>query len=185
MPAPSLTPAPPAPLRSQNPATFTSLAEDFVDWWAGFPDELNEWAEYWDSYTPSGGASDGDVTASGLTMSTARVLGRTTASTGAIEELTAAQVLTLLGIANAAKALPLTFNFSADGEVRFYADEAMTLTQQATSGTGSVAYEKSTTAAPDTFSSTSSPISLQAGAWLSVAASSVTDIFAVHLKRTA
>lgn len=34
----------------------------------------------------------GLATASGLTMSTARVLGRTTASTGAIEELTAAQV---------------------------------------------------------------------------------------------
>lgn len=84
-----------------------------------------------------------------------------------------------------AQALPLTFNFSDDGEARFYADKAMTVTQQATSGTGSVTYEKSTAAAPGTFSSTSSPISLEAGAWLKVTASSVTDIYAVHLKRTA
>lgn len=35
-----------------------------------------------------GKADDGDVTASGLTMNTARVLGRTTAGSGAIEELT-------------------------------------------------------------------------------------------------
>jgi len=40
----------------------------------------------------TGLVSAGLATASGLTMSTARVLGRTTASTGAIEELTAAQI---------------------------------------------------------------------------------------------
>jgi hypothetical protein len=77
------------------------------------------------------------------------------------------------------------FNFTADGEVRFYADIAMTLTQQATSGAGTVAYEKSTTAAPGTFGATTSPITLEAGAWLKVSASSVTDLFAVALKRTA
>ena len=78
-----------------------------------------------------------------------------------------------------------SFNFSADGEARFYAYEAMTLTQQATSGTGTIAYEKSTNAAPSTFSSTSSPISLESGAWLKVSATSVTDLVAVALKRTA
>ena len=83
-----------------------------------------------------------------------------------------------------APAIPV-FNFSADGEARFYAYEAMTLTQQATSGTGTIAYEKSTSAAPSTFSSTTSPISLEAGAWLKVSASSVTDLVAVALKRTA
>lgn len=77
------------------------------------------------------------------------------------------------------------FNFSDAGEARLYADVAMTLTQQATSGTGSVAYEKSTAAAPSTFSSTTSPITLEAGAWLKVTASAVTDIYAVALKRTA
>ena len=76
-------------------------------------------------------------------------------------------------------------NFSADGEARIYADEAMTITETATSGTGTIAYEKSTNAAPSTFSSTTSPISLEAGAWLKVSASSVTDIVAVALKRTA
>lgn len=41
------------------------------------------------------GSSSGDVTASGLTMNTDRILGRTTASSGAIEELTAGTGLTL------------------------------------------------------------------------------------------
>jgi hypothetical protein len=77
------------------------------------------------------------------------------------------------------------FNFSDDAECRFYADVAMTMTQQSTSGTGSVAYEKSTTAAPTVFNSTTSPISLEAGAWLKVTATSVSSIYAVALKRTA
>lgn len=42
--------------------------------------------------TTLGAAASGLATASGLTMSTAKVLGRTTALTGAIEEMTAAQV---------------------------------------------------------------------------------------------
>ena len=43
---------------------------------------------------PATYAKSGAVTASGLTQSTARVLGRITAGTGAVEELTAAQVAT-------------------------------------------------------------------------------------------
>lgn len=78
-----------------------------------------------------------------------------------------------------------TPNFTGDGEVRFRASVAMTVTEQATSGTGSVVYEKSTAAAPGTFSSTSSPITLEAGAWLKIVASGVTGTFAVNLKRTA
>lgn len=42
-------------------------------------------------------ASAGAVTGSGLTMATSRILGRTTASTGAIEELTASGVLDIIG----------------------------------------------------------------------------------------
>lgn len=103
-----------------------------------------------------------------------------------LDDADAAAARTTLGISNAALALPLTFNFSADGEARFYADVAMTVTEQADSGTGTVAYEKSTNAAPDTFASTSSPIALEAGAWLKVIASGVSgDCYAVHLKRTA
>lgn len=93
---------------------------------------------------------------------------------------------TLVALINAPpKALPLTFNFTANGEARFYADVAMTLTEQATSGTGTIAYEKSTAGAPGTFAATASPIALQAGAWLKVSASAITGIVAVHLKRTA
>lgn len=78
-----------------------------------------------------------------------------------------------------------TPNFSDDGEVRIYARVAMTITQIATSGTGTIAYEKSTNAAPGTFSSTTSPITLEAGAWLKVLATSVSDLVAVQLERTA
>jgi len=42
--------------------------------------------------TALGVVGSGAITTSGLTMATARILGRTTASTGAVEELTAAQV---------------------------------------------------------------------------------------------
>jgi hypothetical protein len=87
-----------------------------------------------------------------------------------------------LGLGNVAAALPLTFNFTAAGDAYFYADVAMTLTEQATTGAGTVSYEKGTTAAPDTFTGTTSPISLQAGAWLKVSSD---DALAVHLKRTA
>lgn len=78
-----------------------------------------------------------------------------------------------------------TPQFTSDSQTRIYADEAMTIAQQSTSGTGSVAYTKSTNAAPGTFSSTTLPTSLEAGAWLKVTASSVSTFYAVHLKRTA
>lgn len=87
-----------------------------------------------------------------------------------------------LGLANVAKAMPLTFNFTDAGEAYFYADVAMTLSQQAARGAGTPTYEKSTTAFPNTFNSTTSPITLQAGAWLKVIAD---DELAVHLKRIA
>lgn len=109
----------------------------------------------------------------------------TTAGRAILDDANAAAQRATLGLGTAATmAMPWTPNFTADGEVRFYADEAMTVTQQATSGTGSVAYQKSTAASPGTFSSTTSPITLEAGAWLKVVASSVSSIFAVHLKRT-
>ena len=76
-------------------------------------------------------------------------------------------------------------NFTSAGEVRIRAREAMTIAQQGTSGTGTVAYAKSTAAAPATFSGTTSPITLEAGAWLKVTASGVTGVFAVALERTA
>jgi hypothetical protein len=98
------------------------------------------------------------------------------------KKMTFAELKAALGIEALAVALPLTFNFTAAGDAYFYADIAMTLTEQAMTGAGTVTYAKGTTAAPDTFTSTTSPISLQAGAWLKVTAD---DAVAVHLKRTA
>lgn len=77
-------------------------------------------------------------------------------------------------------------NFTAAGDVYIPVAEAMTIGEgNAKIGTGTVAYAKSTAAAPGTFSSTTLPASLEAGAWLRVTASAVTGGVAVHLKRTA
>lgn len=50
------------------------------------------------SYNTLGAVPAGAITASGLTMATARFLGRTTASTGAVEELNATQMKSALAI---------------------------------------------------------------------------------------
>lgn len=77
-------------------------------------------------------------------------------------------------------------NFTAAGDVYIAADTAMTISQgNAAIGIGTLAYEKSTNAAPGTFSSTTLPATLEAGAWLKVTASAVTGFVATHLKRTA
>ena len=52
-------------------------------------------ASGWTAYGAGGGVGAGPVTTSGLTMSTARLLGRTTASTGAIEEISVGTGLSL------------------------------------------------------------------------------------------
>jgi hypothetical protein len=46
---------------------------------------------------PTGSVPSGPITASGLTMNTNRLLGRTTAGVGAIEEITVAGTLTYAG----------------------------------------------------------------------------------------
>lgn len=61
-----------------------------------------------------GAANSGAVTASGITMTTARVLGRTTASTGAIEELTSAQVAALAYTNANDKIQPITASVAAN-----------------------------------------------------------------------
>jgi hypothetical protein len=76
-------------------------------------------------------------------------------------------------------------NFSSDGEVYIPAVQAMTIDQgNAKIGTGTITFEKSTNAAPSTFSSTTLPATLQAGAWLRVIAAGVSGFVATHLKRT-
>lgn len=79
-----------------------------------------------------------------------------------------------------------TINFTANGDAYIPADVAMTIDAGvAAIGTGTLAYEKSTAAAPSTFSSTSLPATLEAGAWLKVSVSSISGFKAVELKRTA
>jgi hypothetical protein len=51
----------------------------------------------------TGAAASGSITASGLTQATARILGRTTASTGAVEELAASDVRSFLNVADGAE----------------------------------------------------------------------------------
>jgi hypothetical protein len=58
---------------------------------------LSDVASASSSLTNLGAAASGAVTSSGLTMATARMLGRTTASTGAVEEITVGSGLTLSG----------------------------------------------------------------------------------------
>jgi hypothetical protein len=80
-------------------------------------------------------------------------------------------------------------NFTANGDGYFYAYEAMTLDlahgTNAKIGTGTVAYAKSTTAAPSTFNSATLPVTLQADAWLKVTISGITGFVALALRRTA
>lgn len=49
MPAPTITPLPDAPLRSEAPATFVSKAEAFVDALEGLPAEINAFGAYLES----------------------------------------------------------------------------------------------------------------------------------------
>lgn len=204
MPAPIITPLPEAPLRSQAPATFTAKAEAFVDALEGLPGEINAFGAYLEtlgldpdsvpelardaigaalvagagiSIVVSDGGDTITITASGYAPGGTDVAvadGGTGASTasGARDNL-------LLNV------LTWDFNFADDGDAYVRAPTAMTITEQATSGTGTIAYEKSTAAAPNTFSSTTSPITLQAGARLKVSASAITGSVAVHLERTA
>jgi len=93
MPAPTISTAPPPPLRSESGATFATKAEAFVEWMAGAPDEFNALAEYLEGAT----GSAGPITSTALTMATARLLGRTTAAAGAVEEISVGPGLTLAG----------------------------------------------------------------------------------------
>jgi hypothetical protein len=79
-----------------------------------------------------------------------------------------------------------TPNFAADGVVYIPAAEAMTIGQgNGAIGTGTLVFTKSTAAAPGTFAATSLPATLEAGAWLKVAAAGVSGFVATHLKRVA
>jgi hypothetical protein len=77
-------------------------------------------------------------------------------------------------------------NFTSDADLYIPSYQAMTVDQgNAKIGTGTITFEKSTAGAPSTFSSTTLPATLQAGAWLKVIATGVSGFVATHLVRTA
>lgn len=149
----------------------------------------------------AGGLADDSVTNAKLAeMAQATIKGRAAgAGTGNPVDLTAAQVKTILALASGdisgldaavdarIKLLQKwALNFTDDGDAYIPAYEAMTVDiGTAAIGTGTLAYEKSTTASPDVFTGTSLPATLQAGAWLKVTVSGLTGFKAVELKRTA
>lgn len=155
-------------------ACFINTAWGFVAPFEG----LTLWVADEDGYI----AYDGSVWAAlGLTLDDDETLAGDSSAAAPTQHAVKAYVDAAVA-ASGAMALPLSFNFTAAGDAYFYADVAMTLTEQASTGAGTVSYEKGTTAAPDTFTATTSPITLQAGAWLKVSSD---DALAVHLKRTA
>jgi hypothetical protein len=75
--------------------------------------------------------------------------------------------------------------FTAAGDYYIPARVAMTIDQgNAKIGTGTIAFTKSTAAAPATFGAATLPVTLEKGAWLKVSASAITGFVATHLKRT-
>jgi len=77
-------------------------------------------------------------------------------------------------------------NFTAAADAYVAARTAMTISQgNAPIGTGTLAYSKSTAAAPSTFTTTTLPATLEAGAWLKVTASAITGFVAANLYKSA
>lgn len=77
-------------------------------------------------------------------------------------------------------------NFTAAADAYIAARVAMTIAQgNAQIGNGTLAYAKSTAAAPGTFTTTTLPATLEAGAWLKVSATAVTGFVAADLYRSA
>lgn len=76
-------------------------------------------------------------------------------------------------------------SFVTVGSAYIPTDVAVTLAQgNAQIGTGTITFAKSTAAAPNTFTTTTLPTALEAGAWLRVSATGVTGYVATHVKRT-
>ncbi len=77
-------------------------------------------------------------------------------------------------------------NFVTAGSAYVPAFNAMTIAQgNATIGTGTISYAKSTAASPGTFTTTTLPTTMEAGSWLRVSATNVTGFVATHVRRTA
>lgn len=142
-----------------------------------------------------------EAAGSGLTMTgTDKLLGRSSAGAGTVEEIIctvagrallddadAAEQRATLGLGTAATmAAEWALNFTADGAAYIPAAEAISIGQANVAiGTGTLAFEQSSAAAPDSFAATSLPATLEPGAWLKVSASGVGAFIATHLKRIA
>lgn len=80
----------------------------------------------------------------------------------------------------------ISFNTSANTSQRVYAREAMTIDLVgAPRGTGALSYSKSTAASPGTDTGATMPVTLEAGAWLTIAATGVSGLLSAHFARTA
>lgn len=125
---------------------------------------------------------DGTTNAKLANMAQSTIKGRASgAGTGDPTDLSASQVRSIM-----LDMQRWTINFTADGDAYIAADVAMTIDAGvAAIGTGTLTYQKSTAASPSSFSSTSLPATLEAGAWLKVSVSSLAGFKAVELKRTA
>lgn len=151
-------------------------------------DDASEWiltaiTPTWVQVSGAGSLANDSVTNAKLAnMAQATIKGRAAgAGTGDPADLSATQVRTVL-----LDMQRWTVNFTSNGDAYIPADVAMTVDAGVTAiGTGTLAYEKSTAAAPSTFASTSLPATLEAGAWLKVSVSSLTGFKVVELKRTA
>ena len=93
MPAPDIDALPPVPLRTEAAGTFTPKAETFLDSLDTFRTQVNAFGDYLDGLGLDPAEIPDAVT--DLTMATARLIGRTTAGTGAAEELTVGSGLSL------------------------------------------------------------------------------------------
>lgn len=139
MPAPTITALPVAPQRADEPATFVTKADDFVAALDPLVSEINAFGTYFNGLGLTG--VSGSITATALTMTTARLLGRTTASTGPIEEISIGSGLTMAaGVLSASGA-----TFASAAEVR----------------TGTVSTKA---VAPDTLQTAAAPQTLTDGA---------------------
>lgn len=170
-------------------AAATGFIASHVTKWAKQLDDGSYWeltatTPTWAQRTGGGGSlADDTVTNAKLTnMAQSTIKGRAAgAGTGDPTDLSASQVRSIL-----LEMQRWVVNFTANGDAYIAADIAITIDAGvAAIGTGTLAYEKSTTAAPSTFSSTSLPATLEAGAWLKITVSGISGFKVVELKRTA
>lgn len=113
MTAPLVTTLPSPPLRSEDSGTFSSKAEAMVAALVAFVPEINALATYLEGIT----GSAGPITATALTMNTAKILGRTTSAAGAIQEISFLALRDLIAIKGADIASAATIDLgSATGD---------------------------------------------------------------------